>query len=65
MVIYHFLIQELFGAKRSQHFDAQQASRTLADIWLQGMLPHDGAERHRRSGSAPPSAQNKPESNNP
>jgi AcrR family transcriptional regulator len=65
MVIYHFLIQELFGAKRSQHIDARHASRTLADIWLQGMLPHDGAEGNGRSASAPASAQNKPESNNP
>jgi AcrR family transcriptional regulator len=38
MVIYHSWVQELFGGKRYQNFDVQQVSRTLADIWLQGML---------------------------
>ena len=38
MVIYHSWVQELFGGKRSQKFDVQQVSRTLADIWLRGML---------------------------
>src|SRR5438105_2619903 len=38
MVIYHSWVQELFGGKRSQKFDVQQVSRTLADIWLEGML---------------------------
>jgi AcrR family transcriptional regulator len=39
MVVYHVLIQELFGAKRYQAFDVDEASRTLADVWLKGMLP--------------------------
>src|SRR5579864_6443162 len=38
MVIYHSWVQELFGGKRYQKFDVQQVSRTLAAIWLQGML---------------------------
>jgi AcrR family transcriptional regulator len=38
MVIYHSWVQELFGGKRYQKFDVQQVSRTLAEIWLQGML---------------------------
>jgi AcrR family transcriptional regulator len=39
MVWYHFLIQELFGAKYVQKFHLDKASRAIADIWLQGMLP--------------------------
>lgn len=42
MVVYHFLVQELFGGKRYQKFDTRQVSRTLADIWLQGMLAGGG-----------------------
>lgn len=47
MVIYHFLIQELFGAKRYQKFDLQHVADTLADIWLRGVLakPEGAAER--------------------
>lgn len=37
MVIYHFLIQELFGGKRYQKFDMKRVSRAMADIWLQGV----------------------------
>ena len=38
MVIYHSWVQELFGGRRFQDFNVQQVSRTLAKIWLQGML---------------------------
>lgn len=38
MVIYHFLIQEIFGGKRFQKFDRRIVAQTLADIWLAGML---------------------------
>lgn len=38
MVVYHYLIQELFGGKRYQKFDPKAVSNTLAGIWLQGML---------------------------
>jgi AcrR family transcriptional regulator len=37
MVIYHSWIQELYGGKRIQDFDLRVVSRTLADIWLQGV----------------------------
>lgn len=39
MVIYHSWIQELYGGKHIREFDTQVVSRTLADIWLQGMQP--------------------------
>lgn len=38
MIFYHFLIQELFGAKRMQAFDPDRLSRHIAEIWLGGML---------------------------
>ncbi len=38
MVVYHFLIQELFGGKRYQKFPLGDVSRTLTDIWLRGMV---------------------------
>ena len=37
MVIYHVLIQEVFGGKHYQNFDPQHVSETLTDIWLEGM----------------------------
>jgi TetR/AcrR family transcriptional regulator len=37
MVIYHFLIQELFGGKYYQKFDRKLVSDVLTDIWLRGM----------------------------
>ena len=50
MVIYHFLIQELFGAKRYQKFDLRQVSNTITDIWLRGMLARpEEPQRSRRS----------------
>src|SRR6266850_3929345 len=38
MVIYHSWIQELYGGKEVQDFSVQQVSKTLAEVWLQGML---------------------------
>lgn len=38
MVVYHSWVQELFGGKRYQHFSVQDVSKTLAEVWLQGML---------------------------
>ncbi len=37
MVVYHFLVQELFGGKRYRKFDSGRVGRVLADIWLEGM----------------------------
>jgi TetR/AcrR family transcriptional regulator len=37
MVVYHFLVQELFGGERYQKFDPQAVAETLAGIWLNGM----------------------------
>jgi len=46
MVIYHSWIQELYGGKEVQDFDVRVVSRTLAEIWLRGML---GAKKSSRS----------------
>lgn len=47
MVVYHFLIQELFGGRRYQDFDVRRVCRTLAEIWVEGMgaRPEDQAGR--------------------
>jgi AcrR family transcriptional regulator len=37
MVVYHFLIQELFGGERYQKLDPQRVAETLSQIWLAGM----------------------------
>jgi hypothetical protein len=37
MVVYHFLVQELFGARKFQKFDPEMVAATLAGIWLNGM----------------------------
>lgn len=37
MVVYHFLIQELFGGDHYRKFDPDEVAGTLAGIWLQGM----------------------------
>jgi hypothetical protein len=38
MAVYYSWVQELFGGKRYQSFDPKQVSRTMAEIWLRGML---------------------------
>ena len=37
MVVYHFLVQELFGARKFQKFDPETVAATMAGIWLNGM----------------------------
>ncbi len=49
MVFYHNLIQNIFGANHYQKFDIKEVSKTLAGIWLQGMLPPNP----ERSGRSP------------
>ncbi len=46
MVVYHFLIQELFGGRRYQKFDTRRVCRTLAEIWLEGMRVRRRQPRH-------------------
>jgi hypothetical protein len=42
----------LFGGKRYQNFSVQQVSKTLAEVWLQGMLSTpEVASSHRATKS--------------
>jgi len=49
MVAHHHQIQELFGGKRYQKFDAHRACETMADIWLEGMRSRNGRQHRRKS----------------
>jgi len=64
MVVYHSWVQELFGGKRYQRFSVQQVSRTLAEMWLQGVSNEkpglderikgnngNHSERHKKDGN--------------
>ena len=44
MVIYHSLVQELFGAKKYQDYDLHEVSETIVSIWLDGMKPLEQPE---------------------
>src|SRR5262249_49045298 len=46
MVVYHFLVQELFGGDKYQKFDPAKVAETLAGIWLNGMQNTE-AEAHK------------------
>jgi AcrR family transcriptional regulator len=50
MVVYHSLIQELYGGKRYQNFDIHEVSATVTDIWLGGMLVRDPRDGKRQNG---------------
>jgi len=39
MLVYHFQIQELFGAKQFHDFELDHAVKTFVGIWLKGMQP--------------------------
>lgn len=59
MVIYHYLVQEVFGGERYQRFDPYEVGQELADLWLEGMLAnphslpaHNGANGHGKPARA-------------
>ena len=39
MLVYHFQVQELFGAKHLHDIELEHAVRTFVGIWLKGMRP--------------------------
>ena len=41
MVVYHFLVQELFGGDKYQKVDPARVAETLAGLWLNGMQNTD------------------------
>lgn len=52
MVVYHSLIQEIFGGKRFQQFDVKEVSQTLTDIWIEGMLARNHHKRRSQTKAA-------------
>lgn len=52
MVVYHFLIQELFNGEKYQKFDSEEVAATLTAIWLAGMQSkHPNTRKPRVSGT--------------
>jgi len=49
MIVYHSLIQEIYGAKRYQDFDVKEVSETLTDIWLGGMEIRESQNPRRKA----------------
>ncbi len=49
MVVYHSLIQEIYGAKRYQDFDVKEVSEILTDIWLGGMEIRNSQNPRRKA----------------
>jgi len=50
MVIYHFLVQELFGGEQYRSFDTEEVAATLAGIWLAGMINPVASRVNGRNG---------------
>src|SRR5579864_997140 len=50
MVVYHNLLQELFGGAGHQNYDPRELGRQLANIWLNGVSA--GTAPHPRSGAS-------------
>jgi hypothetical protein len=48
MVVYHFLVQELFGGEKYQKFDGEEVAGVLAAIWLGGMQTANRVSRSSR-----------------
>lgn len=42
MMVYHDMVQDLFGGKRYQKFDRTQVARFFAELWLQAMRAGEG-----------------------
>jgi AcrR family transcriptional regulator len=49
MVMYHILVQEIFGGERHQRFDPRVVSRELSEMWLNGIAARPVKEA-RQSG---------------
>jgi hypothetical protein len=42
MLVYHFMIQELFGARNHLKKTRAEVAEELVDIWLHGMISTEG-----------------------
>jgi AcrR family transcriptional regulator len=50
MVVYHFLVQELFGGEQYRSFDTEEVAATLSGIWLAGMVNPGASRMNGRNG---------------
>jgi len=50
MVVYHFLVQELFGGEQYRSFATEEVAATLSGIWLAGMVNRGGSRMNGRNG---------------
>jgi AcrR family transcriptional regulator len=50
MLIYHYLVQELFGGKRFQKIETRAAAESLVDLWLNGMISQPLDSANGKSG---------------
>lgn len=41
MLVYHYMIQELFGGKKFLKLDRREVAESLVDMWLNGVLPRE------------------------
>jgi AcrR family transcriptional regulator len=47
MVVYHFLVQELFGGEQYTRFEPEDVATTLSHIWLAGMQNPNSSNGHQ------------------
>ena len=52
MLVYHYMIQDLFGGKRYHKMDSHSAAETVVDLWLHGVLsqPDCSENEYSRAG---------------
>ncbi|HYG99400.1 MAG TPA: TetR/AcrR family transcriptional regulator [Terriglobales bacterium] len=61
MLVYHYMIQELFGGKKYLKLDRSAVAESLVDIWLNGMLPRKDSEAASVKHQDPASAKSEKE----
>jgi TetR/AcrR family transcriptional regulator len=49
MLVYHFMIQELFGARNHLKKSRREVAEELVDIWLHGVISHNGKGSNGKS----------------
>lgn len=55
MLVYHYMIQELFGGKKYHKMDRTQVAESLVNVWFNGMIPRedsDAASAKTRTGKS-------------
>lgn len=58
-LVYHYMVQDLFGGKRTHNMDCHVVAETLVDLWMNGMMsqaskaPAEGKSRAGKHESGP------------